>query len=105
MKQDLEHLKLLAIFHYVVAGMTALFVTEEGIRGALGEMRLPKEALAYLAQQTDKTRRELFGEGAPGASRSPGPPIPFSRISSCMPIRLLGLRGRATLFVGTRPWW
>jgi hypothetical protein len=25
MKQDLEHLKLLAIFHYVVAGMTALF--------------------------------------------------------------------------------
>jgi len=44
-----------------VAGMTALFVTEEGIRGALGEMRLPKEALAYLAQQTDKTRRELFG--------------------------------------------
>ena len=25
MKQDLEHIKLLAIFHYVVAGMTALF--------------------------------------------------------------------------------
>ena len=25
MNQDLEHLKLLAIFHYVVAGMTALF--------------------------------------------------------------------------------
>ena len=25
MKQDLEHVKLLAIFHYVVAGMTALF--------------------------------------------------------------------------------
>jgi hypothetical protein len=25
MKQDLEHLNLLAIFHYVVAGMTALF--------------------------------------------------------------------------------
>lgn len=25
MKQDLEHLKLLAIFHYVVAGMAALF--------------------------------------------------------------------------------
>ena len=44
-----------------VAGMSALFVTEEGIRGALGEMRLPKEALAYIAQQTDKTRRELFG--------------------------------------------
>jgi hypothetical protein len=44
-----------------VAGMTALFVTEGGIRGALGELRLPKEALTYLAQQTDKTRRELFG--------------------------------------------
>ena len=25
MKQDLEHIKLLAIFHYVVAGMAALF--------------------------------------------------------------------------------
>jgi hypothetical protein len=25
MKQDLEHLKLLSIFHYVVAGMAALF--------------------------------------------------------------------------------
>ncbi|OGQ91440.1 MAG: hypothetical protein A2289_18005 [Deltaproteobacteria bacterium RIFOXYA12_FULL_58_15] len=44
----------------LVTGMSALFMTEEGIRGALSEMRLPKDALAYLAQQTDKTRRELF---------------------------------------------
>ena len=46
MKQDLEHLKLLAIFHYVVAGMTALFACIPFIHffmglalatGALGE--------------------------------------------------------------------
>ncbi len=44
----------------VVSGMTALFMTEEGIRNALGDMRLPKDALAYLSQQTERTRRELF---------------------------------------------
>jgi hypothetical protein len=44
----------------LVTGMTALFMTEEGIRGALSEMKAPKEALTYLAQQTDKTRRDLF---------------------------------------------
>ena len=44
----------------VVGGMTALFMTEEGIRSALGDMRLPKEALSYISQQTDRTRREIF---------------------------------------------
>ncbi|MBI5509195.1 MAG: hypothetical protein HY903_10615 [Deltaproteobacteria bacterium] len=43
-----------------VSGVSALFMTEEGIRSALSEMRLPKEALTYLAQQTDRTRKELF---------------------------------------------
>ncbi len=45
----------------VVSGVSALFMTEEGIRGALSDLRLPKEALSYLAQQTDRTRKELFG--------------------------------------------
>lgn len=44
----------------VASGVSALFMTEEGIRNALSDMRLPKEALAYVVQQTDKTRRELF---------------------------------------------
>ena len=35
-------------------------MTEEGIRSALSDMRLPKEALTYLAQQTDRTRKDLF---------------------------------------------
>jgi hypothetical protein len=43
-----------------VSGVSALFMTEEGIRSALSDMRLPKEALTYLAQQTDRTRKELF---------------------------------------------
>lgn len=44
----------------LLGGISAVMMTEEGIRSALGDMRLPKEALSYLAQQTDKTRRELF---------------------------------------------
>lgn len=44
----------------VASGLSALFMTEEGVRQVLSDMRLPKEALAFLSQQTDKTRRELF---------------------------------------------
>ena len=44
----------------LLTGLSAVFMTEEGIRSALSDMRLPKEALAYLAQQTERTRRELF---------------------------------------------
>jgi hypothetical protein len=44
----------------LLSGISAVMMTEEGIRSALGDMRLPKEALSYLAQQTDRTRRELF---------------------------------------------
>jgi hypothetical protein len=44
----------------VLSGMTALFMTEEGIRSALSDLRLPKDALAYLSQQTERTRKELF---------------------------------------------
>ncbi len=44
----------------VVGGITAALTAEEGIRSAMGDMRLPKEALSYIAQQTDRSRRELF---------------------------------------------
>jgi hypothetical protein len=44
----------------VVSGISALFVAEEGIRNMASDMRTPKDAMGYVVQQTDKTRRELF---------------------------------------------
>ena len=44
----------------LVSGLSAVFVTEEGIRNALGDMRLPKDAISYLVSQTERSRRELF---------------------------------------------
>ncbi|MBC7792732.1 MAG: hypothetical protein H7Z43_03410 [Clostridia bacterium] len=44
----------------VVGGLSAVFTTEEGIRNVVSDMRLPKDAIAYLAQQTERTRREVF---------------------------------------------
>jgi hypothetical protein len=42
----------------LMAGVGAVFLTEEGIRKTVSELKLPKEALGYLAQQADKTRTE-----------------------------------------------
>jgi hypothetical protein len=42
----------------VLTGVGALFMTEEGIRNLVGEMKLPKDALAFLIAQADKTRAE-----------------------------------------------
>ncbi len=44
----------------LVTGISAAFMTEEAIRGALADMRLPKEAISYLVQQTNNSRKELF---------------------------------------------
>jgi hypothetical protein len=43
----------------VLTGVGALFMTEEGIRNLVGEMKLPKDALAFLIAQADKTRSEV----------------------------------------------
>ncbi len=43
----------------VLTGMGALFMTEEGIRNMVGEMKLPKDALAFLMSQAEKTRSEV----------------------------------------------
>jgi hypothetical protein len=43
----------------VLTGMGAIFMTEEGIRNAAGQLKLPKEALAYLLSQADRTRGEV----------------------------------------------
>jgi hypothetical protein len=43
----------------VLTGVGALFMTEEGLRNMVGEMKLPKDALAFLLGQADKTRAEV----------------------------------------------
>jgi hypothetical protein len=43
----------------VLTGVGALFMTEEGIRNLMGEMKLPKDALTFLLTQADKTRGEV----------------------------------------------
>jgi len=43
----------------LVAGLGAVLLTEEGLRGALTDLKLPKEAIAYLAAQADRSKREL----------------------------------------------
>ncbi len=44
----------------LVTGVSAVLMTEEGIRNALGDMRLPKEAVSYVVQQTERSRKEVF---------------------------------------------
>jgi hypothetical protein len=43
----------------VLTGVGALFMTEEGIRNMVGEMKLPKDALGFLLSQAEKTRTEV----------------------------------------------
>jgi hypothetical protein len=43
----------------VLTGVGALFMTEEGIRNLMGEMKLPKDALGFLLSQAEKTRTEV----------------------------------------------
>ena len=43
----------------VLTGVGALFMTEEGLRSLVGEMKLPKDALAFLLAQAEKTRGEV----------------------------------------------
>ena len=43
----------------VVAGLGAVFMTEEGIRNLAGQLKLPKEVLSYIIAQADKTKGDL----------------------------------------------
>lgn len=43
----------------VLTGVGALFMTEEGIRNLVGEVKLPKDALGFLLAQADRTRSEV----------------------------------------------
>jgi hypothetical protein len=42
-----------------VAGLGALFMTEEGIRSLAGQLKLPKEALGFLVSQAEKTKDDI----------------------------------------------
>ncbi len=42
-----------------VAGLGALFMTEEGIRSLAGQLKLPKEALSFIINQAEKTKDEI----------------------------------------------
>ena len=44
----------------LVTGVSAVFMTEEGIRSAMTDLRLPKEVARGLVQQADATKREMF---------------------------------------------
>jgi hypothetical protein len=41
------------------AGLGAVFMSEEGIRRFAGQVKLPKEALAFLMSQAEKTKDEV----------------------------------------------
>ncbi len=43
----------------MMAGVGALFLTEEGIRNVVGDLKLPKEMLASLVTQADRTKQEV----------------------------------------------
>ena len=42
-----------------VAGLGAVFMTEEGVRNLAGQLKLPKEVLGYLLAQAEKTKDDV----------------------------------------------
>jgi hypothetical protein len=42
-----------------VAGLGAIFMTEEGIRSLAGQLKLPKEVLGFILSQAEKTKDEV----------------------------------------------
>ena len=44
----------------LVTGVGAVFMTEEGIRNAVSDMRLPKDVARNVVQQAETTKREMF---------------------------------------------
>ena len=46
----------------ITVGLGAAFLTEEGIRSLVGELKLPKELVTNLLQQANSTRSEFLGK-------------------------------------------
>lgn len=45
----------------VMTGVGAVFMTEEGIRNALSDMKMPKNVIAAAVSQAEKTKKEVSG--------------------------------------------
>jgi hypothetical protein len=43
----------------LTTGIGAVFLSEESLKNQLSEMKLPKEAMAYVVSQADRTKREI----------------------------------------------
>jgi len=44
----------------MVAGLGAVFMTEEGIRAYVKDLKLPKDVMGYVVGQAGKSKTELF---------------------------------------------
>ena len=42
-----------------VAGLGAVFMTEEGIRALAGQLKLPREVLTYVLSQAERTKEQV----------------------------------------------
>lgn len=43
----------------LTTGIGSVFLSEESLRSQLAEMKLPKEAMAYVVSQADRTKRDI----------------------------------------------
>lgn len=53
----------------LLTGIGAIFMTEESIRNAIGDMKLPKDAVGYVLDQAKKQKDELVAVVAEEVSR------------------------------------
>jgi hypothetical protein len=44
----------------VMTGIGSVLMTEEGIRSALSDMKMPREAVTYVVSQAERTKRDLI---------------------------------------------
>ncbi len=44
----------------LMTGIGTVFMTEEGIKNALSDLKMPKEAYGYVVSQAERTKRELI---------------------------------------------
>ena len=51
-----------ALRKILTTGVTAAFMSEEGIRAALSDMKMPKEILAAVLQSAAKTKEDIAGK-------------------------------------------
>lgn len=58
-----------AVRRALLGGLSAVLTTEEGIRNLVGELRLPKDVIALLTQQAERSRKEAFRMAADEVGR------------------------------------